>query len=188
MSEKILVIKGREFVDEYGCIESEISYRCDLDSQLNSRKGCVLRFWGRDQQEVYEKLKFDYEIVQSNGIYNIWFDSIKLANVANQKILDLENKLNFWVVTDINENNHVKYKTLFECDMMLPNGEVHTYVDNFGYGYPIDYVVYIWLEGNYACDCNRILSLQRNGIDVDESECSNNILLEEFRVYLEMLN
>ena len=188
MSEKILIIKGREFVGDNGYSETDIQYRCNIDSKLKSHKSCVLSFWGAGQKQIYEKLKSDYEILLSGDVYNMWFEDVKSANIMNQKINELGEVLNLRVVTNIIENNHVRYKTLFECDMKLPNGEVYTYVDNFGYGYPVDTAVFSWLESNNACACNRSLCLQHVGVCIEEQHCGDSIVLDEFRVYLEMLD
>jgi hypothetical protein len=40
-------------------------------------------------------------------------------------------------------------------------GQRHTFIDTFGPGYPWSSVEFMWRDGNYACDCNRSLFLQR---------------------------
>jgi hypothetical protein len=40
-------------------------------------------------------------------------------------------------------------------------GQHYTLIDTFDSGYPWSSVEFMWRDGNYACDCNRALALQR---------------------------
>lgn len=35
-------------------------------------------------------------------------------------------------------------------------------------------LVFMWEDGNYACDCNRLIFLY--GVDIDDAKCSNGMI------------
>lgn len=58
---------------------------------------------------------------------------------------------------------------------------------DFGCGYPEESAVWMFLEGNYCCDCNRSLFISREyGEDaIPELECGDEIKLKEYHIEYE---
>lgn len=73
-------------------------------------------------------------------------------------------------------------RTIANMTMIMPDGREFDYSFDFGYAYPIDAAEYMFLKGNYACDCNRSMFLAQAGHDVIEMNCGDEISLRNFRV------
>jgi hypothetical protein len=52
-------------------------------------------------------------------------------------------------------------ETFADVTLRLPDGRTFSYSHSFGYGYPAHSVEFMYHDGNYACDCNRRLFLER---------------------------
>jgi hypothetical protein len=63
-------------------------------------------------------------------------------------------------------------------------GKDYPFEYDFGYGYPADSAEFMFLEGNYACDCNLSTFLQRAYPDagIQELECGDSIDIEDFEI------
>lgn len=70
--------------------------------------------------------------------------------------------------------------TVAHMTLRLADGRAFAYKCDFGPGYDSEAARYMWLDGNYSCDCNRSLFLA--GYGVEEMGCGDTITLEDFRV------
>ena len=88
----------------------------------------------------------------------------------------------FYLATTIEEGKHVRYKTIAKMKLKY-NGKEYDYQEDFGYAYPIESAEYMFKDGNYSCDCNKSLSLNRKyGDEVPVKGCGDEIELIEFEV------
>lgn len=66
---------------------------------------------------------------------------------------------------------------------LLYKGHTYVFESDFGHDYPAESAHYMFKEGNYACDCNRSLFIQRAGNpDFNELGCGHKIELVGFEV------
>lgn len=78
-------------------------------------------------------------------------------------------------------------RTIFVGVFQYKDKEYTIHYD-FGCGYPKDAAEFMFLEGNYCCDCNRSIFIRREyGEDaIPELECGGEIKLKEYHIeYLE---
>ena len=55
---------------------------------------------------------------------------------------------------------------------------------DFGVDYPDDSAKFMFLDGNYSCDCNRSLFIQQEYGDdaITELDCGDEIVLKEYHI------
>lgn len=66
-------------------------------------------------------------------------------------------------------------------------GKQYKVEQDFDYGYPVDTVIYYWHGGNFSCDCNRRLWIEKfhpGTVPADEEDCGDTIECVEFRIEL----
>jgi hypothetical protein len=82
------------------------------------------------------------------------------------------------------EGDDVDKERIVVVTLKLPNGDIHTYEESFGYGYPVDGIYFMYEDGSYSCDCNKSLQLMNNGVKIEEFNCGDEIELVDLRVEL----
>lgn len=75
-------------------------------------------------------------------------------------------------------------RTIAKMVMQLPDGREVPFEYDFGYGYEAESAKYMFMDGNYACDCNRSLFLHKSHPEIQEMDCGDNIILKDFAVVL----
>lgn len=73
-------------------------------------------------------------------------------------------------------------RTVARMKLRLPDGRVFPLENDFGPGYPVEAAEYMFMDGNYACDCNRTLMLARAGHPVEEVDCGDTVEMTDFVV------
>lgn len=124
----------------------------------------LLRVWGRDQDAVAKAFRPD-DIEDSDGPRCYWFPTAAARAAFRATLADME----YYVVAaevnpgedDYGEVIDTHRETIARVTLRLPDGRTGTYDQSFGYGYPKHGVEFMYEDGNYACDCNRELFLER---------------------------
>lgn len=89
------------------------------------------------------------------------------------------------VVTSVGEGD-IHNRTI-ACMDLIYQGKPYHHEQDFGYGYWEGGAEYMYFEGNYSCDCNKLLFLARDYkelahfADIDV-ECTDEITIENFRI------
>lgn len=98
------------------------------------------------------------------------------------------------VINDLREFNHLglainkvegvlSHKDTIACMTFKYNGNEYYYEENFGKEYTEDSARFMFFDGNYSCDCNKSLFIQR---ECDESfpemGCGDEIQIADFRI------
>lgn len=131
----------------------------------------LVRIWGRDEVEVIALRTPD--TTEVNGISCYWFPT---SNDRQQFLASIPE--NCWVMRDIRdpgfdgeEDINTRARTVALVSLRLPDGREGSFEMDFGYGYPVHSVHFMWEEGNYSCDCNKRLYLAREcGIDPENED------------------
>ena len=137
-------------------------------------KEFYVKYWGQAEYFLEKKL----------GVYELdfWFSSKRELNDH----INMVNRLCKGVGTIVHatyEGDDVRYKTIVEMDLITPYGN-HHYTYDFGYGYSCSSAEFMFLEGNYACDCN-LSNFIRNDlsvIDFPDLDCGDEITIENFKI------
>lgn len=149
-------------------------------TQTPDRWPHLMRMWGADAGVVAER--FGLRFNESEHVLAVWFPTTVARDAFKAAIHDVVN-----VVRDPHDGGDGDPASLtgVEVWLRLPNGQEVTYRDTFGYGYPPDSAEFMYVEGNYSCDCNRALfaARQRGLPEPEETACGNTITLARLRVY-----
>jgi len=113
-----------------------------------------------------------------NGTY--WFDTADELWLYKEKLSALQTG-----ASSASFGRAVRAKTLVEATMKLPTGEEYVVHEEIGYAYPPDVARYMYVDGNYGCDCNRSIKLRRMGVDIPEHDCGEVIATTKVRVFLD---
>ncbi len=82
----------------------------------------------------------------------------------------------------IEEGYKTRYRTVAKMKMLY-NGKTYDYEEDFGYAYGAESAKFMFEDGNYGCDCNRSLFLNRKyGKECPTKECGYEIEITEFSV------
>lgn len=141
----------------------------------------LLRFWGGDADEVCKAMLLAPnergEDADDPGAVAVWFDTEQSRQVFIDQLKRFQ-----WLAFDVHrpdpdpEERSDPHRLTRARVTLEYKGQRHTFLDTFGYGYPWRSVEFMWRDGNYACDCNRSLFLQRQcGVELahDESIASD---------------
>lgn len=135
------------------------------------KKEYVLRIWGCPEDGPG----------QFNG--DRWFNSLDELRDCKEKISRLPSG-----ASSASYGSAVRAKTLTEVTMRVPTGEEYVVHDDFGYGYPPDAARYMYVSGNYGCDCNRSIKLNRMGVAIEHLDCGETISTVKVKVFLDWGN
>jgi hypothetical protein len=126
----------------------------------------LLRFWGGDADAVCKAMLLERNErgeEDDPGAVAVWFDTEQ----SRQLFIDQAKPRFQWLMFDVHRSDpdpeeHSDPHRLTRARVTLEyKGQRYTFVSTFGYGYRWRSVEFMWREGNYACDCNRSLFLQR---------------------------
>lgn len=136
-----------------------------------------INFWGGGEGYLKETL--------GNNSQNYWFKTKQERDVFKSKITKLCNDKGLVIVYHESEGEITHYRTVATMKLVLPNGEVYNHTDDFGYGYDKESAEFMYFDGNYSCDCNKSLFLIQQGVDIEEYECGDEILIKDFKITFE---
>jgi hypothetical protein len=142
----------------------------------NEKYEFLLHTWGGFYNEEY-KAKHGLE----PGYF--WFDTKEERESYLKNLKDIEEKLSAkYLATSFYEGKNTRYRTIVKMKFIY-NGKAYPYEYDFGYGYDTESAHYMWKEGNYSCDCNRSLFLNREYPEVVVAEeCGDTIKMRDFVV------
>lgn len=135
-------------------------------------KEYYVKYWGQAEEILKDKL----------GVSELdfWFGTEKerLAHVRSiQKLCDGVGR----IVFDTREGEDLEYKTVVEMNLVYKD-KSYPYVCDFGYGYPCSAAEYMFMEGNYACDCNLSIFISQSVEDFPELHCGDEIVIKNFKI------
>lgn len=132
-----------------------------------------LHFWGEIENDNLVELNLGHKEK------DFWFDSIKDRDLLKAQIKLVADYAKVVVCFSENQGTDVRLKTIARMVMVLSDGTKAPYEEDFGYAYPVESARYMFMEGNYSCDCNRSLML-----GIEELPCGpgDTIKLEDFEV------
>lgn len=134
-----------------------------------------LKFWGQIQNDGLTA-KF-----LNTSATEFWFNTSKERNSFKERLENFAIDSCKIVAFTYCEGEDAKYETVAE--MLIKSGnESYNLSYNFGVGYPLESAEYMFMEGNYACDCNISLFLKQRGVNIKEYPCGDELKIMEFKV------
>lgn len=146
--------------------------------------------------------KYEYLLKTWGGFYNkehqdihgfeegyFWFDTQEERKEYIDKLKKTEEELKaLYVMTVLSEGYFTRYKTIAKV-ILIYKDKKYPVDYNFGFNYPERSAEFMWLDGNYSCDCNRSRFIRENyGKDsIPELNCGNEILLESIVIVKERI-
>ena len=78
--------------------------------------------------------------------------------------------------------DHPHARTVAHLTLQHPDGRLVPLTYDFGYGYPAESARFMWYEGNYSCDCNKLLFMARalGEPEPDDPPCGDTIPIVSF--------
>jgi len=135
-------------------------------------KEYYVRYWGQAENFLKEELnvsELDFWFVQEND-----------RSKHIQKCLQLCKPVGT-IVYSCQEGEDMNFKTVVEMKL-LHKGIEYPYTYDFGYGYPCGSAEYMFLEGDYNCDCNLSSFIQEQHPNFPRLDCGANIAIEDFKI------
>lgn len=111
---------------------------------------------------------------------DFWFDT-EQERLAHVKDVNSLVKGVGRIVHDTKEGEDLDYKTVVEMNLVYKE-TAYPYVYDFGYGYKCSSAEYMFMEGNYACDCNLSSFIGESDEDFPELCCGNEIVITDFKI------
>ena len=138
---------------------------------LTAKKEYFLKFWGKDDDKAVMDLSLHGK--------HFYFDSAWDRQKFKERLSP------YYIVFSEEEGELTHKKTLADITLDY-KGHIYSYTENFGYEYPADSARYMYEEGNYACDCNRSLFIERHCNDeFQEMGCGDEIKLVSLKIRYE---
>ncbi len=162
-----------DIIERAACFDADWPLRPDL-----SDRPCRMKFWGREEAELATHLEAAGLVVQRRGreAGAAWASSIKDLAVARRAFWDANNEAVvmsvFYAPRQVERipNEAVSISIVdgreiatLVAEIHLPDGRRHLLAKD-DYVTERDVVRYIWMDGNWSCDCNRSLDLHRDGV------------------------
>lgn len=67
---------------------------------------------------------------------------------------------------------------------LVYNGVEYSHLDDCGFGYTEEDIKFMYYDGNYSCDCNKSIFINReHGNIINELECGDKIKIKDFEVF-----
>lgn len=140
--------------------------------------------------------KYEYAIKTWGGFYNdenkakhglsegsFWFDNEPERNrfLSNLKSIEAEYNAKYLAYA-LFEGHGTRLETIAMMTLVY-QGVEYPFSYDFGFGYDPESARYMFEDGNYSCDCNRSLFLNRelDGI-FPELTCGNEIEMKDFKI------
>lgn len=142
----------------------------------NEKYEFVLHTWGgfyNDENKAKHGLEPGY----------FWFDTAEDRQKFLDSLREIEKKFDAkYIAHNFEEGQHVRYRTIARMTLVY-NNKAYQYEEDFGFAYPVSAAHSMFEEGNYSCDCNRSLFLNRKyGAEIPELGCGDTIEMRDFVV------
>lgn len=106
---------------------------------------------------------------------NHWFKTYKDREDYCNLLKDLEKQLNAKSLAfDFNEGYYTRYKSIIRLEYII-NNKSYYLIEELGVGFTKRQIKFLYLEGNYSCDCSITDRLSKKYPEIKESECDNKI-------------
>lgn len=135
-------------------------------------KQYYVKYWGQAEDFVKDKLDVSE--------LSFWFDNKQQLD-SHIKYVELLCKGVGRIVHDTKEGEDLDYKTVVEMNLVYKD-TAYPYVYDFGYGYKCSSAEYMFMEGNYACDCNLSSFISQSVEDFPELHCGDEIVIKDFKI------
>lgn len=114
----------------------------------------VVNFWGGGYERFVAKtgIKSPRFFMTEHGV-----------NQLVKKINDFEKNTGTTIVTSVEHNDHVHYRTIACCEYATQSGDKWHYEDDFGWGYPPTSAEFYLKDGNGANEWNIVSKLRKVG-------------------------
>lgn len=140
-------------------------------------------------------MKYEYMLHTWGGFYNKehqvkhgytpgyrWFDTAEERSEYVSELKEIEQKFNArHLAISTEEGTHTRMKTIAKM-VFVHQGKEYPCQYDFGFAYPPHSAEYMFFDGNYSCDCNRSLFIERAGFDFLEMGCGEEIEMKDFEV------
>lgn len=138
-----------------------------------------LHYWGGVQNDRW--IERDLGITATD----FWFDTKKERKEFAAKLRAVADAHGQIIAFAEHEGPQCKKRTVARMRMRLADGRVFSLSYNFGFGYDEDSARYMFFRGNYDCDCNRSIFLEKAHEELSgmpELDCGQSITMDEFDV------
>lgn len=130
----------------------------------------MLNWWGGCEEKV--KSEYGYE----NYMY---FDSKEERDKVKSNIM----KFNKFGLAFDTKEGYLTHKNTVVCMNLNYEDKIYYLEYDFGKDYPEDSAKFMFFDGNYSCDCNKSLFIQRDlEEDFPEMGCGDEIKISDFKV------
>lgn len=136
----------------------------------------LLHTWGGFYNEEYQKIHKETPGYQ-------FFDSMDDLQKELNRLRKIEKELNArCLAMNIYEGWDVHLKTIAELEFKYKD-KIYSIEYDFGYGYPEESAMWMFTDGNYACDCNRSIFIKNKYPDFHEfGDCGHEIKLSNIKI------
>lgn len=115
---------------------------------------------------------------------DFWFATKQARRAFKEKLEAVADFNGVIIAFAEHEGPNVHKRTVAKMVMQLPDGREVSFEYDFGYGYEVDAAEYMFMDGNYSCDCNKSAFLHRLHPEILEMDCGDEITLKDFTVVL----
>jgi len=135
-----------------------------------------LTFWGEIENDGLATAKFGAE-------RNYWFETQEERDIFRANV-SMFAKAAGKIVCFSEADGPLALKRTIAKMTLVYGAQRYPYEYDFGYGYEAYGAEYMFFDGNYGCDCNRSLFLQRAYPDagIPELGCGEEIAIEGFEI------
>ena len=150
----------------------------DSGASLSNVMNYHLTYWGQ--------ICNDDLINKATGIADrdFWFASKQERQAFKEKLNAIADLNGVIIMFAEHEGPNALKRTVAKMVMQLPDGREVPFDYDFGYGYDADSAEYMFMDGNYSCDCNKSLFLHSIHPEIPEMDCGDEIILKNFTVAL----
>jgi hypothetical protein len=110
-----------------------------------------LHYWGGAEETIKKELNI-------NDNY-FWF---KTKDERDRFLSKIKRYSHLGLALDVKESDNFTHKQTIAKVKLKYNNKEYEYNQDFSYEYPANLVHFMYEEGNYSCDCNRSLFIQRH--------------------------
>ena len=138
----------------------------------------MIHIWGgMFNKDAYPSITKDLGITE--GYY--YFDTKEERQAFKDKITEEYRSQGF--ASDSQEGYLTHKQTVFVGTFEY-EGKQYILHENFGYEYPEEVAIFMFEEGNYSCDCNRSIFINREyGTNINPNcKCGEDIKLIDFHI------
>ena len=140
---------------------------------MSGKTEYFVKFWGGADPYIENELG-----IKEN---NHWFDTKKEREEFIDKLRPFSR---YGLAMDTQEGSLTHKRTIAKVKVEYENKE-HEITQDFGYEYPEGGVLFMFEDGDYACDCNLSLFLNRQDSTFKRMDCGNKIKIKDIKVEYE---